>query len=100
MADFDDTDELERTRWEKIRGRPSRSRSRSSYEGDDRREATSPNLIAYLPLALACLAGVAGYVQMGADVATLKRDVSNAEQAFRTWNVSISERVRELERAK
>jgi len=88
----DDDDELEQTRWDKFRGR------RSRYEGDERRGASPPNLLAYLPLLIACLAGVAGYVQMGADVKTLRRDVDESKQQFRDWNVSISQRVRDIER--
>lgn len=65
---------------------------------DDRRAPQPVNWIAYLPLLLACLAGVAGYVRTQAKVEENTRDIERIERTYTEWNRSISERVRDLER--
>jgi len=64
---------------------------------DDRREPPKVNLMAYLPLVLACLAGVAGYVERGAELKALQSSHAELKEQFVEWNKSISGRVRELE---
>lgn len=77
---------------------------REKYEGD-RRSPPPVNWLAYLPLALAVLAGVAGYVRMESTVAEQGRMIERVEathdkdmSAYQSWNKSISERLRHLER--
>lgn len=65
---------------------------------DDRRAPPQVNWLAYLPLLLACLAGVAGYVRTQAKVEELDRNLERVERTYTEWNRSISERVRDLER--
>ena len=89
----------DQTLWQKVR------KPRAHYEGDERRAPDPPDWKAYLPLALAILAGVSGYVRMQASVETLQRDLQRQEDTHKEdmtsylgWNKSISERLRELER--
>jgi hypothetical protein len=94
MSDSEDTTVFERIR-----------RPRKSYDGDDRRAPPPFDVMKWLPLALACIAGVSGYTEIASDVKHMGKDVERIESAhekdmnsYLGWNKSISERVRELER--
>lgn len=65
---------------------------------DDRRAPPPVNWLAWLPLALACLTGVAGYVKTQAKVDENTRDLERVERTYQDWNRTISERVRDLEK--
>ena len=95
MPESEDT-----TMWQRVK-------PRRRYEGEDRRCPEPVNWLAWLPLALAVLAGVTGYVRTQANVETLQRDMGRMEAqhkedmtSYQGWNKSISERVRELERGR
>lgn len=80
-----------------IVNRIARAVTRNQYSGEDRRN-TPVNYLAFLPLLVVVLTGITGYVKNSAKVEELDRNLQRLERTYESWNRSISERVRDLER--
>ncbi len=92
-------DDSEQTLWQRYK-----PVTRRSYEGDDRRAPPPFDAMKWLPLVLACIAGVSGYTKLQADVAHQKEALLRVESqhekdmaSYLGWNKAISERVRDIE---
>ena len=92
----DEDDDLNTT-WNRIR----RKVRRDEYEGDDRRSPdrrqSPPDMMKFLPLAMAIAGGIYGYAVLNSQVETQARDLMRVEQSHKDWNLSISDRVRAIE---
>lgn len=77
-----------------------RRMKRDSYEGQERRAPQPADIPKWAGIVIAIVAAVSGYATLRADVRHAIEDQQELNVRFVEWNKSISERVRELERAR